>query len=81
MRLSFKVRQHFFIVAFHPTGRCNIDRLELTFHLVFIPQSMRNDLKLQWSNDTQNEIVVSLRFEQLRRTFLAQLRKTFLQRL
>ena len=78
---ALEFRQHLLIVTFHPARSRNVDVFELALNVVFIPQTMRNDIELQWPHGTENQVIVAHRLEQLRSALLAQLRQPFLQRL
>ena len=71
MRLAFEVAEYLVVIADYPSCRRDIDVLELAFDVVFVLQSMRDDVKLQLSDGTENQVVVAQRLEQLRGAFLA----------
>ena len=79
MRFTFKVAEHLFILAFDPSRRSNIDWLKLTLNLVFISQSMRDNLKLKRPNRAKNQVIIAHRPEQLGSAFFTQLRQPLLQ--
>ena len=46
VRLALEVLQHLRVAAIDPTCRRDIDGFELTFDLVLVTQSMRDDVEL-----------------------------------
>lgn len=79
VRLFLEFSELFFIVAFDPARRSNVDGFELAFDLVLITQSCRNDIELQRPDGPEYQVIVAQRPEQLRRALFAQLCKAFLQ--
>ena len=59
MRLAFEFSQHLFIAALNPTCCCYVYRFELALDLVFITQAMRDYIKLQRPDGTQNQVVIA----------------------
>ena len=75
----FKLCQFFLVVARYPARRPDGCVVEHGFYAVFVGQPRGNNFKLQHADRAQNQIRAAHGFEDLYRTFFAELLQTFLQ--
>ena len=58
MGFLLEVRKHLLIVADNPARRRDVDGFELAFNLVLILEPMRDDIELQRTDGTENQVVI-----------------------
>src|SRR5690554_846751 len=75
----FKFLQFFLIVALNPARRPDVNRFINAFHFVFFFEAAGHYIKLQYTNSSENNVVVALREEYLGGTFFGQFLQSLAQ--